>query len=118
MQNDRVCKKLKLTNDKDKELDLEKIMDDLHTLPDIVLNQPFPTADNGSISYDKLPLNQSSPIASEAEVSENELSGVTAPCMPNDIAKVAVTAAIENITGNKSVCGATDSNVDNNNLTT
>ena len=36
--NDRVWKKQKLTNDKEKELDLEKIMDDSDTLPDIVQN--------------------------------------------------------------------------------
>ena len=38
LQNDRVRKKQKLTNDKEKELDLEKIMDDSDTLPDIVQN--------------------------------------------------------------------------------
>ena len=38
LQNDRVWKKQKLTNDKEKELDLEKIMDDSDTLPDIVQN--------------------------------------------------------------------------------
>ena len=40
VQNDRVRKKLKLTSDKEKELDLESIMDDSDTLLDIVLNQP------------------------------------------------------------------------------
>ena len=38
LQNDHVRKKQKLTSDKEKELDLEKIMDDSDTLPDIVLN--------------------------------------------------------------------------------
>ena len=38
VQNDRVRKKLKLTSDKEKELDLESIMDDSDTLLDIVLN--------------------------------------------------------------------------------
>ena len=38
LQNNRVQKKQKLTNDKEKELDLEKIIDDSDTLPDIVQN--------------------------------------------------------------------------------
>ena len=38
LQTDRVRKKQKLMNNREKELDLEKIMDELDTLPDIVQN--------------------------------------------------------------------------------
>ena len=100
LQNDHVHKKQKLTNDKEKELDLEKFMDDSDTLPDIVLNRPVPTAANERINHDEPPLNQSSPIASEEEVLDNEELGLTAPLTPNEIAEIAeaaVTAATENI---------------------
>ena len=50
IQNDRVHKKLKFTSDKEKELDLERIMYDSDTLPDIVLNRPVTHADNKDIS--------------------------------------------------------------------
>ena len=50
VQNDRVCKKLKLTSDKEKELDLERIMKDSDILPDIVHNRPVAHTDNGDIS--------------------------------------------------------------------
>ena len=121
VQNDRVCKKFKLTSDKEKELDLESIMEDSDTLPDIVLNRPVTpvthanskdTSDCGS------PLDQLTPAASEVVVSENELSGVTAPpmgmYMPNNIETAAVTAAIENITDYRLLCGVTYNTVNNN----
>ena len=75
LQNDHVRKKQKLTNDKEKELDLEKIMDDSDTLPDIVQNQPVLNIDNVCISNNELPLSQSSPITSDAELSNSEELG-------------------------------------------
>ena len=55
--NDRVCKKQKLTSDKEKEIDLEKIMDDSDTLPDIVLNRPMPTGNNECLNREEPRLN-------------------------------------------------------------
>ena len=88
-------------------------MDDSDTLPDIVLNRPVPTADNECINHDEPPLNQSSPIASEEEVFDNEELGLTAPLTPNEIAEIpeaAVTATTENIMSNKSVHETTSPN--------
>ena len=123
MQNDRVHKKLKLTSEKEKELDLENIMDDSDTLPDIVLNQPGTSvthADTKNTSDLESPSNQSTSRTSDVIISENELSGVTTPPMgmnmPNNIETAAVTAAIENIMDYRLFCGGTD-NTNNDSLT-
>ena len=113
LQNDRVRKKQKLTSDKEKELDLEKIIDDSDTLPDIVLNGPVPTTDNECINHEEPPLNQSRPVASEEEVFDNEELGLTAPLTPNEIpefAEAAVTATTENIMSDKSMHETTSPN--------
>ena len=98
-------KKQKLTSDKEKELDLEKIMDDSDTLPDIVLNQPIPTADKECLNCDEPPVNWSSPVASEEEAFNNDDLGLAAPLTPSEIAdfaEAAVTAATENIMSDNS----------------
>ena len=67
VQNNRVSKKLKLTSDKEKELDLESIMDDSDTPPDIVLNQPGTSmthADSNNTSNLGSPLNRLTSTAS------------------------------------------------------
>ena len=113
LQNNHVRKKQKLTSDKEKELDLEKIMDDSDTLPDIVLNRPVPTADNECINHEEPPLNQLSLVASEEEVFDNKELGLTTPLTPNEIAEfaeAAVTAATENIMSDKSVHETTSPN--------
>ena len=59
LQNDCIQKKQKLINDKEKEkeLDLEKIMDDSDTLPDIVQNRSVLNEDSVSIfNNNELPL--------------------------------------------------------------
>ena len=47
-------------------------MDDSDTLPDIVQNRPVLNIDNVCISNNELPLSQSSPITSDAELSNSE----------------------------------------------
>ena len=123
VQNDRVHKKLKLTSEKEKELDLESIMDDSDTLQDIVLNQPGTSvthADTNKTSDLESPLNQLTSGTSDVIISENELSGVTTPPMgmnmPNNIETAAVTAPIENITDYRLFCGGSD-NTNNDGLT-
>ena len=105
LQNDRARNERKLTSDKEKELDLEKIMDDSDTLPDIVLNRPVPTADKECLNCDKPSVNLSIPVASEEEVFNNDDLGLAAPLTPNEIAdfaEAAVTATTENIMSDNS----------------
>ena len=54
-------------------------MDDSDTLPDIVLNRPVPTVDNECLNCEEPPVNQSSPVASEEEVFNNDDHGLAAP---------------------------------------
>ena len=64
-------------------------MDDYDTLPDIVSNRPMADADDdadadadsGNNSNCGEPVDHSSPIASGDDASENELLGVTIPCV-------------------------------------
>ena len=121
VQNDRVHKKLKLTSEKEKELDLESIMDDSDTLPDIVLNQSLATyADTNNTSDFESPSNRLTSGTTDVFVPENELSGVTTPPMgmnmPHNVETAVVTAAIENIMNYRLFCGGTD-NTNNDSLT-
>ena len=55
LQTDRVGTKQKLTNNREKELDLEKIMDDSDTLPDIIQHRPVLNDDNMCLSDNNEP---------------------------------------------------------------
>ena len=112
LQNDCVWKKQKLTKEKEKELDLEKIMDDSDTLPDIVQNRPVLNIDKVCVSNNELPLSLSSLITSDAELSNSEELGLTVPLTPDEFAEAAVSAAIENITNTKPMSKTTIPNKD------
>ena len=98
LQTDRVRKKQKLTNNKEKELDLEKIMDESDTLPDIVQNRPVLNDDNVCLSDNNEPsFSRSSPVTSDAEPSNIDQLELAGPLTPGEFAEVAVSAAIENL---------------------
>ena len=69
---------MKLTSEKDNDLDLERIMEDSDTLLDIVNNRPVTQANNGNISDGETPVNCNvTPTITEPCVTETELFGVT-----------------------------------------
>ena len=87
-------------------------MDDSDTLPDIVQNQLVPDVDNVCIFNNELHLSQSSPIPLDAEMSNNEEFRLITPHTPDELGTAAVSAAMENTTGTKSVCEITIPNKD------
>ena len=68
--------------------------------------------DNVCISNNKLPLSRSSPITSDAELSNSEELGLMVPLTPDEFTEVAVSTAIENITNTKPVGKTTTLNKD------
>ena len=98
LQTNRVREKQKLTNNREKELDLEKIMDDSDTLPDIVQNRPVLNDDNMCLSdNNEPPLSRLSLVTSDAEPSNSDQLKLAGPLTPGEFAEVAVSAAIENL---------------------
>ena len=85
-------------NNREKELDLEKIMDDSDTLPDIVQNRPVLNDDNLCLSdNNKPPLSWLSLVTSDAEPSNSDQLELAGPLTPGKFAEAAVSAAIENL---------------------
>ena len=79
-------KKQKLTSEKEKDLDLEKIMEDSDTLPDIVCNRPVAQTENGDTSDCEIPMNNNTtPTTLELSVLDTELSGVTRSTDNNNV---------------------------------
>ena len=98
LQTDWVQKKQKLNNNREKELDLEKIMDELDTLPDIVQNRPVLDDYNVCLSDNsEPPLSRLSPVTSHAETSNSNQLELAGPLTPGKFIDAAVSAAIENL---------------------
>ena len=98
LQTDRVRKKQKLNNSREKELDLEEIMDESDTLPDIVQNRPVLDDDNVCLSdNNEPPLSRSSPVTSDAEPSNSNRLELAGPLTPGEFVDAAVSTAIENL---------------------
>ena len=92
------AEKQKLTNNREKELDLEKIMDDSDTLLDIVQNRPVLNDDNMCLSdNNKPPLSRLSLVTSDAEPSNSDQLELAGPLTPGEFTEAAVSAAIENL---------------------